>query len=175
MKRNFLIVIFCLFISIPSFAQETITTVILVRHAEKSAAPADDPVLSAAGKVRSDLLVRMLEKAGITAIFTSQFARTRMTAEPLARKINVSIQTVDAAASKQLATTIRTKHAGRTVLVVGHSNTLPEIIHALGGPKMEELPETDYDNLFVLTLGTKTGARLMPLKFFSASNEQVCQ
>ena len=176
MNRQLFISLICFFLLYTiSDAQEKVTTVLIVRHAEKSATPAEDPILSAQGTARAELLARMFEKTGVTGIYTSQYARTRLTAEPLARKISVPVKTVDAASSKKLADTIRANHSGGKVLVVAHSNTIPEIIEALGGGKMQELPETEYDNLFLLTLNGNKTATLVQLKFFPAGAEQVCQ
>jgi broad specificity phosphatase PhoE len=171
------IILFVVFIAVcnSGLAQEKVTTILLVRHAEKSTTPSDDPTLSPQGNTRTALLVDMLQNSGITAVYATQYARTKLTGEPIARKLRIPIQTMDAQASKKLANTILAEHAGRTVLVVGHSNTLAEIIEALGGGKIQEIDETDYNNLFVVTVTSKGTAKLLALKFFLPNSEQVCQ
>src|SRR5512140_1322272 len=102
------------------------TTVILVRHAEKAAASSmsSDVPLSAAGQQRATELARVLGEAGIAAIYTTPYERTRQTAAPLAAKLG--LKPVEIAAGKdyaeQMAKRIREKNVGETVLVVGHSN-----------------------------------------------------
>ena len=132
MKRNFCFLIVLFLFCATVFSQDRTTTILLVRHAEKSGSPADDPVLSPAGGARAELLARMLENSGLSAIYTSQYARTKLTAEPIARKFHVPLQAIDAANTNKLVDTILTKHSGGTVLVVGHSNTLPEIAEHWG-------------------------------------------
>ena len=121
--------------------------VVLLRHAEREAG-GSDPSLSSAGKSRAKLLAAMLTDAGIDAIFTSEFKRTKETAAPLAQQLGLSPQELDddmARAGQQV------RSAGQRVLVVGHTNTVPELIAALGGPPVTIL-ETAFNRLFVLHL-----------------------
>ena len=177
MTRKFLLFLSFLlfFAAFGLHAQDSVTTVILVRHAEKAATSGDDPGLSDSGLARAELLARMLENSGVSAIFTTQFARTRQTAVPVAKKFGLNIQTINADATKVLVDAILSKYFGRTVLVVGHSNTLPEIVEALGGGKATEIDDSDYDNLYVATVVRKGSARLLRLKFSNSNFEQVCQ
>jgi len=171
-------IVFCLFsflVQSFAFSAQRITTVILTRHAEKSTTPEEDPALTAAGKERADFLVRMLEKSGVNAIYSSQYARTRLTAEPLSRRLGVPVETVDAATTNKLVASILSKHAGGTVVVVCHSNTLPEIVQALGGGKIPEIDDLDYDNLYIVTVYEKGHASVLRLKYFSPLGGQVCQ
>src|SRR5690606_24438347 len=136
-------------------ADETSQVVLLVRHAEKAQEPADDVALTAEGSARAEALAAALVHAQVDAIITTQFRRVRETAEPLAKRLGITPMVVEAgsdtgAHARAVADAVR--RAGRTVLVVGHTNTVPAIIAALGGPTFDELCESDYDNLFVLTL-----------------------
>jgi broad specificity phosphatase PhoE len=131
------------------------TTIILVRHAEKAAEPAADPPLSAAGLARADALEAMVKDAGIRGIVTTQFLRTRQTAAPTADKFGLTIEIMDARAPlhpKMVADSVLAKHRGQTVLVVGHSNTLPAIVAALGAPMPAAICDDEYDNIFVVTV-----------------------
>ena len=161
------IVLLCFIFLTAAFVQSesNITTVILVRHAEKSTTPKDDPLLTDAGKKRADHLAEMLNNAGVQAIYTSQFERTKLTAEPIAKKLSIDPMIIDAAKSDEFASVIRTKNAGQIVLVVGHSNTLPEIIHALNGPEIPELDDNEYDSFFVLSVPESGESKLLKLKF----------
>jgi broad specificity phosphatase PhoE len=133
------------------------TTIILVRHAERAAEPAADPVLSAAGEARAVALTDALAHAGITGIVTTQYQRTRLTAAPLAQTNTLTpvvvAATRDIAAHvRAVADTARALAAAGPVLVVGHSNTVPRIIAALGGPQLRDLCESEHATLFVLVL-----------------------
>lgn len=143
------------------------TTVVLVRHAEKMDDSAD-PVLSEAGTARAQRLAEALAHAGVSAIVTTQYQRTRLTAAPLADATGIATTVVAASGrshAQDVAQRVRELAGdGRTILVVGHSNTVPAIIQALGGPDVGMIPDAEYDNLFVLTL-SDSGARLIRGRF----------
>jgi 2,3-bisphosphoglycerate-dependent phosphoglycerate mutase len=175
MKKAILFFVLILMVQASAFAAaQQITTVILTRHAEKAASPEDDPALTAQGKERADLLASMLEKSGVNGIYTSQYLRTRLTAEPLSKKLGVPVETVDASTTNKLVASILTKHAGGTVVVVCHSNTLPEIVQALGGGTIPEIGDMEYDNLYIVTVYQKGVAKVVRMKYL-LSSEQVCQ
>lgn len=128
-------------------------TIFLVRHAEKSqAGDAKDPELSEAGHARAESLAVLLKDAGITAIYATEFKRTQQTAEPFARA--AGIKTTIVPAKETTALVAQLKEAKGNVLIVGHSNTIPEILKALGLISSLQIDEADYDNLFVLTTGS---------------------
>lgn len=133
------------------------TTVYLVRHAEKDlrADPnAVDPAISSAGQERAEALAARLGSAGIKAIITSQFRRTMETADPLAIAIGVTPEVVRAGwkTDADSARAVVSRHKGEKVLIVGHSKTLPVIIEALGGPRIADICENQYSNLFIMYL-----------------------
>jgi broad specificity phosphatase PhoE len=142
-----------------SFAQRM---VILTRHAERADGAAtmgaSDPLLSDAGQARALKIALMLADANIKAIVTTEYRRTMDTAAPLAAKIKVSPDVVPAAQLNALVEKIRS-HADDTVFVVGHSNTVPMIIKALGGPDVS-IGDNEYDNLFFYVPATKTLTRV---------------
>lgn len=143
-----------------------ITTVILVRHAEKVASPGDDPALSERGQARAAELARVLADVPIDAIYTTQFIRTRDTAAPLAkaRGITPVVITAGKTYAADLARTIREKHAGLTTLVVGHSNSTSNLLRELGVEDAPRIDEARYDDLFIYTISGKQ-ARLIPLRY----------
>ncbi len=132
------------------------TLVVLVRHAEKAAEPADDPPLSATGQHRARRLAAMLADAGITGIYATQYRRTRQTAAPLAvaRSQQVRIRPVTASGiagyAADLAAEALADHAGGAVLVVGHSNTVGALVKAFSGRTVEPLAESDYERIYVV-------------------------
>jgi broad specificity phosphatase PhoE len=174
MRKAIFFVFLVLMIQCCAFAAEKITTVILTRHAEKTAVPENDPVLNAQGKERSELLASMLENSGVNAIYSSQYSRTKLTAEPLSKRLKLPVEIVDANTTNKLVSSILSKHAGETVVVVCHSNTLPEIVQALGGGAIPEIGDLDYDNLYIVTVYQKGLAKVFRLKYF-LSSPQVCQ
>jgi phosphohistidine phosphatase SixA len=144
--------------------------VIVVRHAERADAgapagdamtAAPDPELSAAGKARAQALAAMLKDAGVTAIYTTEYRRTKDTAAPLAAALKVTADVVPARDQATLIARIKA-HTKGAMLVVGHSNTVPAIIKALGGAEFT-LAESEYDSLFfVAPDGTTTRIRFKP-------------
>jgi phosphohistidine phosphatase SixA len=134
-------------------------TALIVRHAERAETPAEDPGLTAAGQARASALVDVARKANVTAVITTQLLRTRSTAEPTARALRITpeiLNTGDPQHAQNVASAVRT-HAGHTVLIVGHSNTIPAIIEALGVKDSAAICEMEYDKIFVVTV-TADGA-----------------
>jgi 2,3-bisphosphoglycerate-dependent phosphoglycerate mutase len=149
------------------FAANTpITTVILVRHAEKAGATGDVP-LSPAGIDRAKELVRVLAGTSIAAIYVTPYVRTEQTAEPLATAHHldpVIVKNMDTYARDVVSAILR-DHKGETVVVVGHSNTTPQVIRALGVPNPPDIADGQYDGLFIVSLGDGTSPKLLTLKY----------
>ena len=128
------------------------TTFILVRHAEKGTDDARDPSLSDTGRARADRLARLLSDAPLTAVYATVYRRTQQTAQAVADGHGIGVTTYDAKmADTAFASQLRATHARGTVLVVGHSNTIPLIARALG----QSVPDTadcEYDRLLTIHL-----------------------
>jgi phosphohistidine phosphatase SixA len=162
----------------PALAQDEFKpiTVFLIRHAEREDEPRQDPPLSKDGVARSQALARLLSTAGVKAIFTSQYTRTKQTAEPLATKLGVSVTPFTLKLSpsnpRQIAeestaevTNKILEHAGQSVLVVGHSNSIPDVIKMLGGDIVPTVDERKFDDLFIVTVYAKGKAKVVQLKY----------
>jgi broad specificity phosphatase PhoE len=139
------------------FESQATTTVIFVRHAEKTSTTADDPELSEAGQRRVAELTRQLVDAdviaGIDAIYASPYRRARQTAEPLAAQLDIPITSYDPDDNEAVLEDILTNHKGEIILVVGHSNTIPGLIADLGASKrVPPIAENEYDNIYVVTI-----------------------
>lgn len=167
MKRRWSIGLVTLALLWPCLASAQ-TLVLLVRHAERAdgGAPAKsmtgapaDPTLSPAGEAHAAQLASMLADAGIKAIYTTEFRRTKDTAAPLAAKIGVGVTSMASSDTAALVAAIKRDHPRDVVLVVGHSNTIPAVIKALGGPSVT-LADADYGSLFVLAPATGALTRL---------------
>lgn len=158
-----------------AFAQSGSTVIIIARHAEKGTTPANDPPLTDAGAARAKALVTALAGAKVQAVITTQLVRTRETGRPTAEANGVTMETVPAggatdAHAKAVADAAR-KHAGKTVLVVGHSNTVMRIVEALGGPKLPDLCDSNYSGLFTVIIDGAT-TRFVSSTFGAPSPEQ---
>jgi broad specificity phosphatase PhoE len=143
--------------------------VILVRHAEKAAEPHEDPPLTSAGRERARALAATLADAGVTDIVTSDRLRTRETAAPIAKARHlqpVEIGRPEGSLDRHVAAVVAEvrRHPGGVVLVVGHTDTVPAIVRALGGPSIGTIADAEYDNLFMMTSGPE-GWRLVRARY----------
>lgn len=151
----------------PLSAQDP-TTVILVRHAEKGRDLGDgDPELSEAGRDRARTLAYTLGELDIGAIYSTPYLRTQHTVQPLADRlgIEITITPVTRTSIEDMVRTLREDHEGDVVLVVGHSNTIPPLVNALGAGPFENLADHDYDDLFVVTLTDDGRASAVRLRY----------
>jgi broad specificity phosphatase PhoE len=131
-------------------AADAVPVIVVVRHAEKASAGGNDPELSVAGQKRADALARILKDSQITAVFVTEFKRTQQTASPTARVAHVSPTVVPAADIPGLAAKLRALNGN--ALVVGHGNTIPDLMKALGIASSVTIPENDYTEIFLISL-----------------------
>ena len=132
------------------FESQATTTIIFVRHAEKALTPPDDPDLSPAGERRAAELARQLVDA---AIYATGYRRSQETAQPAADALNLPINTYDAADTETVLDEILRKHKGQIILVVGHRDTLHDLIANLGASKkVPPIAEDEYDNLYLVSI-----------------------
>ncbi len=135
-------------------AQETV--VYLVRHAEKETNPQDprDPGLSPIGFERAMNLDDSLKAIKFDAVYSSDYKRTVATAQPVATRNDLVIIKYDPSAPSKLVEEVNSRWKGKTVLIVGHSNTLLPLIEAFGGKAtMQHIDDNDYSNIFRLQIG----------------------
>jgi phosphohistidine phosphatase SixA len=177
------------------------TTVVLLRHAEKQ--EGENPRLTEEGQRRAVALSQVVKDAGVDAIYATEWCRTALTAEPVAELLDADLRIQDngrpgdqladcglvrapvrldpsIATVEDLARHLVTEHRDGVVLVVGHSNTVPALIEALGGPGLcpqyfpaddrdchipDEAPNSEYDHLFVLDVSPEGRARLVKAQY----------
>ena len=181
--RTTTLFLIALLISVAAFSHRVVAqeefkpiTVFLIRHAEREEEPRQDPPLSQQGTARSQALARLLSSAGIKAIFTSQYTRTKQTAEPLATKLGLTVTPLtlklNPSNPRQIAeestaevTNKILERAGQSVLVVGHSNSIPDVIKMLGGDVVPTIDERKHDDLFIVTVYAKGKAKVTQLKY----------
>jgi broad specificity phosphatase PhoE len=146
------------------------TLVLLVRHAEKGS-EREDPSLTPAGRQRAEALVEVAGRAGVSAVYTTQLRRTRETAGPLVERLGLPVTVKELprgqpqAHATELARELLARHRGETVLVVGHSHTLPLLVEALAGVPIEPLPESEYDRLYVVRVPPSGPAGLIQARY----------
>lgn len=149
--------------SLPMSATPDTVDFIVVRHAEKEtgAAVGQDPALTAAGRARAEAIAQGLADAPVVAVYSTDYARTRETALPTARAHALPLTTYDAREpAATFAARLRESHAAGTVLVVGHSNTVPAIAAALCGCDVPAMDETEYDRRLVVSIDAEGSATL---------------
>ncbi len=139
------------------FESQATTTIIFVRHAEQTSHDEADPSLSEAGKRRVAELTRQLAFAdvvqGIDAIYSTDLKRSTETAQPLAERLDLPINIYDGSDTETVLAEILKVHKGKVILVVGHSNTVPELIFNLGASKNVPAIERDeFDNIYVISI-----------------------
>lgn len=151
----------------PGHAQDA---VLVVRHAEKVSDT--DERLSDAGRARAQSLAKMLRDAGIRAIYATDTDRARDTAKPLADALGLKLTRYDTGGgmrgpvdARPFVALLAREHARDVVLVVGHSNTIPDLLKALGCPGDLKLAAEEYDNLFVVTPNKTGPATLVRLRY----------
>ena len=152
----------------PQLAVSAPAVVILVRHAEKSTTPVNDPVLTRAGNQRALELADVVATwtaagASVKALFATELKRTQLTLAPLAAATGRPVTQVMAVDTAGLVAQILAVNGG-VVVVAGHTNTLPAVIQALGGPAGITIAETEFNRLFVVT-GAGAHAAMVAMRY----------
>ena len=146
--------------------QDVTTTVVMVRHAEKADWSADPP-LSAEGETRARKLAHVLGEAPIDAIYSTPFLRTQNTARPLAESLGLEVRIIEAGDTyaNDMAELVFAEHEGELVVIVSHSNTVPELVGALGYPEIPTIEDDEYDDLYILTITGSGSTSLLSLRY----------
>ncbi len=152
-------------------AQQSISTVILVRHAEKAFDEAGNPDLTEAGMERAKELVRVLENEAIDGIYTTPFNRTRQTIEPLAKSKQLEVMEYNPFKMEEVMEVIKNAD-GKTLVFSGHSNTVPVMINQITGGEMPMIDESVYDNLFIISFTEFGKGKVTHLKFGASSAKE---
>lgn len=145
-----------------------VTTIIFVRHAEAAGGNPQDPSLSPVGEQRAQALLKAVSTAGIAAIYTSQYQRTQQTGGVVARALGVPLTAVPASSATAvngapathpreadaaaLVARILREHTGRTVLVVGHSNTVPVLVKQAARVTVDAIADSEFDRMYIVTI-----------------------
>ncbi len=171
----FLIILFLgLFIPGYSFSgeQNRITTLILVRHAEKSGTVWEDPPLTPAGAVRADELAYILKDVKLDAIYSTPFARTTQTVRPIADEKSLEVK-IYKPGDEDFLKKVLQEFSGGIVLIVGHSNTIPRLADELAGQAdFSDLDDGTYDNLFIASVPAEGKAKILRMRFGAHTPEK---
>ncbi len=154
MKRILLLFVLVLGLQQVSYAQKTLK-VWIVRHAEKDLSDSNDPDpdLTSAGFERADALMKVLKGQKIDSIFSTNYKRTKLTGFPLADRIGLVITPYVQAEATAFVNQLKANAAGKNVLIIGHSNTILELIEAFGLKRpLPTIPDDEYDHIFALTI-----------------------
>jgi broad specificity phosphatase PhoE len=149
----------------PKAATPGIKTIIVVRHAEAAGDThkGGDPVLSADGRTRAQDLARALTDAPLRSVYITHYQRNRQTAERLPRGAGEKPTVID-----DVAATLRALQAepwGATALVIGHSNTVPELIRGLTGQALPDGEPIIYDRMWIVTIARDGATSLLKLHY----------
>lgn len=151
-----------------------VTTVILVRHAEKKIEPENpDPDLAPEGFERAQEIARIFADSGINVIYATQYKRTQQTVNPLAHQTGLTVTLLDSKQTDELVSRLQTTHHGQTVFIAGHNNSVPAIVSMLSGETYPLIPESEYDNLYVVTIYRFGKAKVLKLKYGKSSTQGV--
>jgi phosphohistidine phosphatase SixA len=164
------ILLFILFLAAAAwlFDARATTVVFVVRHAEVEGAADPDPELSLDGRERAARLAKMLVNAqpvrGVDAIFASEYRRTHQTATPLSESLALPVNLVPTATWGELAHRITRGHRGEYVLVVGSSNTVPQLVQALSGETVA-MRNDEYDTMFIVFVPQISKAKVVRIRY----------
>jgi broad specificity phosphatase PhoE len=147
----------------------TTTTIVLVRHAEKELGSIDDPPLAPDGELRAERLAQMFGKISgvgrLDAIYVSDTRRAQQTAAPLAARMRLEPIVLPGSDTDTVAKHALRDHRGSVVLVVGHSNTIPQIVKRLSRIEIPAIADDEFDDIYVVSVPTVGQARLLRLEY----------
>jgi broad specificity phosphatase PhoE len=162
------------------FENQATTTVVFVRHADEATDQGENPGLSPAGVARAQELARVLGDAdvvaGVDVIFSTQYRHTQETADPLAKRLHISVAPVDVADVDGLLKRILRQYKGKVVLVITHTEQLPLLVRGLhGSKKLPPIAPTEYDNLYIVSIPWYGKVKTLRLKYGAPYAAQPAQ
>jgi hypothetical protein len=161
---------------------QTETTILLVRHAERGAGqpPEGDcpppglgqfltesggPTITEEGKARAAALAHVASEAGVSAVYVTELCRSQWTVKPFFDRTGLVPTQIAASDVRGLIRHISTNHHGAVVLVSSHSDRIPQILSGLGSDFVPRFADSDYDDLFVITLYRTGRPKVLRLKY----------
>lgn len=145
--------------------QDMETKFIVVRHAEKASGDPDCD-LSIDGHARAEALKETLKSYDIAAVYATPYKRTKQTVKPSADVRGLEVFEYSTRMPyEDLVKSVLEKHRGKTVLIAGHSNTVPKILNALGVENAPEIAEHQFDNMFIVKYRGEAKAEFRQMKY----------
>jgi broad specificity phosphatase PhoE len=147
-----LLVLVTVGVKVKAQKEGNVTTIILVRHAEKETTTGNDPALTIAGKTRAQKLATMFPNARPDEMYSTPYIRTRETLTPWSKASGVAIADYNPADQPEFADELK-KKKGKTIVIAGHSNTIPALVNLLlDADKYKTLDDSVYNKIFVITI-----------------------
>jgi 2,3-bisphosphoglycerate-dependent phosphoglycerate mutase len=164
--KKLLLAVAIILITSAAYAQQAITTFIVVRHAEKSMTEStSDPSLAPEGSERANKLAVLLKEVNVSAIYSTNYKRTKSTVTPIAEAKSISIQDYKSLKEAELDEIIK-KYPGGTIVIAGHSNTVPGIVNLLiGKEQYKNLDDSNYGSLFIVSVTERGKASVTLLTY----------
>lgn len=141
------------------------TTFIIVRHAEKILDDSKDPDLTGAGYARAERLAKLISNAELDAVYSTPFVRTEKTVAPTANHHQLTIANYDPADYTTFLSDLLDQYQGQTVLISGHSNTVPTMVNLLCSTELGDFEENEYGNIMVVTASQLGSGELLRLHY----------
>ncbi len=152
--------------------QDSVTTLFLVRHAEKIKDGSNDPILTPEGEARAHELMYILKHVELDAIYSTPYKRTQQTSLPTAKDKNLKIQNYKPG-ERNFLEKVLNSNSGGTVLIVGHSNTIPILANELAGRQnYENLNDVTYDNFFIALVHSNGQTKIIRMRFGAHTPEK---
>ena len=146
--------------------EKSLTTIMLVRHAEKAQDGTSDPQLTSKGKARAQELAYILKHVPLDAVYSTPYKRTQQTALPTAEAHSLQVNSYNPEEEESFLKNILSKYAGGNVLIIGHSNTIPLLAnHLSGSTQFPPLDDSTYDNIFIVSVPQKGETVIIRLRF----------
>jgi 2,3-bisphosphoglycerate-dependent phosphoglycerate mutase len=140
-------------VTIEGFNDKETTVFFIVRHSEKDTAGGTNADLNPIGRGRAKALVKILKKIQLEKVLSTDKPRTRNTANPIAVSKNRSVEIYDPKKHQEVLEKLISENKGKKILMVGHSNTVPQIVNLLrGGNDEKEFSELDYSRLYIVSV-----------------------
>ncbi len=164
--KKYILIVAVVLVTSAAHAQQAVTTFIVVRHAEKSMTESSsDPSLAPEGTERASNLAALLKEVNVSAIYSTNYKRTRSTVGPIAEAKSIAIQDYKSLKEAELDEMIK-KYSGGTIVIAGHSNTVPGIVNLLiGKEQYKNLDDSNYSSLFIVSLTERGKASVTLLTY----------
>lgn len=159
--RLILLILFSFSVLSTAYADQV---VFLIRHAEQ-VHDVEDPPLTDAGQQRAKTWAGILRDADLKVVYTSKKRRTMQTGEPIAKALNVPMETMSRKDVQGLVARVHEEHADDAVLIVSHTRTIPKLVKAFGSIDDGTINRDDYDNLFVIVPKEEGDATMLRLRY----------